>query len=225
MATVQAILQAAYNRSGRTRNQQLGVEGTELLEVTKRSVRTIFAIAARVNPFYFGKRLSVPFSAGVWTWPTDMELLYRLERGSTEVVIVPVDQRDAEPSKPAVYGIGNQLFGAGGANDPTSGDLVFYYSRRPVDPVATTDSIDPSFPDQHLDAVITELARYLAVKDGRDSDAQAFGDERNAYLRLFLAHMEHATASIERRKYGQVRRFNLDTLFPATAALSGGVAA
>lgn len=224
MATVESILQAGINRSGRMRNQQLATSSTELLQVVQRAVRTIFSIAARVNPSYFAVQTDVPFSSGSWTWPTNMELLYRLLQGTAEVVIVPVDQLDAEPSKPAVYGVGTQLFSAGNPLDPTGGSLRFIYSRRPVDPATTSDSIDPSFPDQHIDAVITEVARYLAVKDGRQDDAQAFGDERNAYLRIFLAHIEHATASIERRKYGQVRRFNLDTLFPATAALNGGVA-
>lgn len=221
--TFEDVLIAGIARSGKSRNQQLASNTTEMLAMMKRSQRTMFALAARANPFFFGKLEAVAKAAGTWAWPSDMELLFRLEYASVEAVIVPIDQKNAEPSKPALYPLGTKLYSAGGTLDPTTGPVTFYYSRRPVDPDELTSEIDADFPESHLDVLILDVATYLATKDGRGDDRQAFMQERGSFVALFLAHLEHATASIERRKYGQIRRFSLDTLNPTGGSGVAGV--
>lgn len=219
----QDVLIAGIARSGKARNQQIATNETEMVQMMKRSQRTAFALAARINPFYFATQNAVSKITGNWAWPVDMELLFRLETDAgAECVIVPVDQKSAEPSLPAVYPLGKKLYPAGQATDPTAA-LTFMYSRRPVDPTVLTSLIDADFPESHLDLLIGDVAVYLAIKDGRGDDAQAFTSERNSHLALFLAHLEHATASLERRKYANIRRFNLQTLLPYGAANNGGV--
>jgi hypothetical protein len=223
MATVNEILVAAYGRSVRFNNQQLATQSSELLQAVTRTVRGVFALTARISPTYYGESAAASYSGGRWAWPAGAELMFYLEHGGEEVVVVPFDQRDAEPTKKAVYAMGKYFYSAGNTGDPTSGNLTVYFSRRPVDPADVTDPIDPDFPESHLDLIISEIAYYLAIKDGRGDEA-GFIESRDRALALYAAHVEHVFSSMERRKYGHVRRFNLQALVPNGALLGGGVA-
>lgn len=223
MALVSEVLVAAYARSAKFRNQQLATESTELLAVVKRTMRGIFALTARINPTYYGASASVTIDAGRWPWPAGAELMFWIEHSGDEVVVVPWDQRNAEPTKKAVYAMGKAFYSAGNPGDPSSGDLIIWHSRSPVDPAALSDPIDPDFPESHLDLVISEVAYYLAIKSDLAADKEAMRSERDKALTLYAAHIEHVFGALERKKYGHVRRFNTETLVP-NGALLGSVA-
>jgi len=224
MATVNEILVAAYNRSSKFNNQQLAGESSELLKVVQRTVRAVFALTARISPTYYGTSTSIAISGGRWAWPSDMELIFWLEHAGDEVVVVPFDQRDAEPTKKAVYAMGKYFYPAGNPGDPSTGNLTYWYSRRPTDPADTGSAIDSDFPESHLDLLIAEVAYYLSLKGDHTRDQEAFLGERDKYLALYAAHIEHAFGTLERKKYGHVRRFNLQAFVPNGALLGGGAA-
>lgn len=225
MASAEDIIIAGIARSGKMKNQQIATASEELLKKLNRGTRTLFAAAARINPYYFGKELDVAFVTDGWAWPADMNLLFGLELPSgAECVIVPRDQKAAETGKPAVFALGPKLYTAGNTLDPVAGNLTFFYSRGPALPAELDDDIDAGLPEDYHEPLINEIAAYLATKDGRYDDRSAFMEEYTAGVGLFMAHIEHATATIERRKYGQVRRFNLQTLLPTGAQVTGGVA-
>lgn len=218
--TPNEILERAVNRSGATRNQQLATDATELFEVTKRGVRGAFAVAARVNPFYYAVQGSISFSTG-WPWPSDVEAFLKLEQASVEVVVVPFDDKQAETSRPAVYALGRKFYTAGNAGDPTTGAMDIFYSQRAADPADANSTIDARFPDTYIDLLVADLALYLAIKDRRVDDVTLFTGERDRWLTLYVAHLEHILGLVEVRRKALVRRFASNSLVPLGQIFSG----
>lgn len=228
MITVRQILDAAYAKSAKTRPSTALTEATEGVLMVARSVRGLYAYAARVNPLFFGELVTVGTTAAAgniplhWIRPAAAESIYRVEilAGGAEVCVVPYDDRKAEPSKPSVYEFGQRFFSAGNPGDPVAGSLIFWYSKRPVDPVATSDTIDPMWCESYNELVILEVAIYLALKDGRADDLAELRQQRNSWATLFSAFLEHSTANL-RSRFGQVRRFTTNTMIPLQSLLAG----
>jgi hypothetical protein len=159
----------------------------------------------------------------------DAESVWRIEADTgtapttttgTEVVVVPFDDKTAESGKPGVYEFGQTFYGAGNALDPTSGTLQFFYSRRPTDPATLTATLDASWIEQFNEALILEVAMYLALKDGRPEEYKALAADRDNWVKQYIMFLEHATAN-ERRRFGHIRRINTQTLVPLSSFLSG----
>jgi hypothetical protein len=220
--TAQDIVTAAYNTSAKNRPATIATDATELLKLVIRSTRGLYAFAARVNPIYFSDSAPVTFAVIGWPRPTLAESIFRIEKpDGTEVAVVPFDDRKAEPSMPAVYELGGHFWPAGNALDPVSGNLNFWYSRRPTDPATLASNLDTRWPEQFNDLLIYEVAIYLALKDGRAADVAQLRVMRDGWADLFAAHLEHATANL-RARFGQVRRFTTNTMVPLKAMLAGG---
>lgn len=201
---------------------QIATQATELLNLLNRSMEGLYAFAARVNPTYFAETASVGFAGAGWTRPAAAESIIRIETpGFVEVIVVPFDQRDAEPGKPAVWRFGQLFRSAGNANDPTSGNLTFFYAKRPTAPVALANTLDPLWAEQFNELLALEVAIYLALKDGRASEVDGLMQDRDRWVTLYAAFLEHETAN-ERREYGQAQRFVGPSLVPLTALLAGG---
>lgn len=213
MATPLEIIASGMARSARFNNQQLAL-ADELVDVVRRQVRAAFAVAARINPFYYLSEETVAFDTDHWPWPDDVEAFVRLEitATGTEVVVVPFDDRQAETVRAAVYARGAQFRSAGNPLDPTSGDLTMFYTPRPVDPATGSDPIDARFPEAYLDLFYNDIALYLAVKTGRADDIATFTTERDRWLMLYIAHLEHVLGVVEVRRKQLVRRFAANTL-------------
>lgn len=226
MATAQALIIAAYGKSGKNKGTQIATLSSELLDQFNRIVRGYFAIAARLNPVFFADSLAVAFAGGGWAFPSAAECIFRLEHPAStapglEVVSVPFDDRAAEPSMPAVYMMGQKFFSAGNALDPVNGSLTFIFSRRPTDCGAVTDAVDAAWPDSFNELLVMDMALYLAIKDGRDADIQQNRTDRDYWLRLYAAHVEHANVT-ERRRKANIRRFNTNQLIPISDMVTGG---
>jgi hypothetical protein len=212
MATVQDLIVAAYAKSGKNKGQQIATEGTELLKQFNRNLRGYFSVAARVNPLFFGKKATVAFGSGKWAYPADVEALWRVEtEGGEEVALVPLEDRQAEVSLPAVYYFAQALYSAGNAEDPTSGNLVLFYSRQPTEASTVTSAIDTDWPVSFEELLVLDLAAMLATKDNRGDELENVRTEWNRWFLLFAAHVEHANMA-ERRRFNLVRRFNSNTI-------------
>lgn len=215
------ILEAAYARSTQNNPKQLATEATELKNLVDRAMNGLYTVAARVNPTFFAKQVTVSFSAPGWTRPVDAESVVRLEAAGNEVVIVPYDERTAEADLPAVYGFGQVYRPAGNANDPTSGDLEIFYSKQPTKPALVTDPLDSLWRDTFDDLLILEVSIYLAIKDNRQSEFQPLSNERDSVARRFIATLEQETIGVRSRFY-HTRRENNPMTKPIESVLAGG---
>ena len=216
------ILVDAYAKSKKNQPGKIATESTELLGVVNRVIRTFFSIAVRVNPYFFGDEDDVAFSSG-WPRPVTAEAIYRIEftSNNAEVVVVPFDDRTAEEALPAVYRMGQVFQSAGNASDPTNENLTFYFSRVAVASSALDDPIDALFPEAYKELADLEVALYLAIKDQREAETAALVMERDRWLLLFLAFLEHETLN-ERRRWGHINPFNVPSVVPIASLLSGG---
>lgn len=219
--TVQDILNGAYAKSKKNNPGRIATESTELLEVVKRSLRGLYSFAARINPAFFAETASVAFASGGWARPETAESIWRIENPSNvEVVVVPIEDRAAEVGKPAVYEFGKQFRGAGNASDPTSGNLTFFYSRRPTDATALTSTLDAQWVEQFNELLMLEVAIYLAIKDERPGELPELKTQRDAWAKQYIAFLEHATVNVVRR-WGHIQRFNSPTMVPLFSLLAG----
>jgi hypothetical protein len=220
--TPQIIIDDAQNRSSKNRPGVLLTDATEGLRLVIRAMQGLYSYGARVNPIFFAGTAEVPFASPGWPRPENAESVYRIENPQgVEVVVVPYDDRAAEPTEPAVYEIG-QVFrpASAAAPNPQAGNLTFWYARRPANPANKDAAIDALWPEAYNELLILEVAIYLALKDGRMDEVGFLKEERNVWLKLFTAFMEHATANL-RARYNLVRRFTTNTIVPLRSLLAG----
>ena len=235
MSTVAEIIELANSRSMKNKPGVIATD-SEMLEVVVKVQRKLFAVSARINPSFFGVSEGVSFLLG-WARPTAAELIHRIEAAAdtvdgsgaaiatgTEIAVVPFDDRAAERYKPAVYRFGQVFQSVGETIDPASGDLTFFYSKRPSDPASVGANLDTMWPEQYDELLAVEAAMYLAVKDSvsqRGDEFAALRAERDELLRAYVMFLEHETAN-ESRRWGQLRRFNSAQLVPLSRYFAGG---
>lgn len=210
--TIQDILNGAYGKSTKNQPGTIAAETTELLKVVNRIHRGIYAFAARINPIFFAESASVAEASGTWVRPETAESIVRIENTSNvEVTIVPLDDRAAEPTLLAVYEFGQKFFTAAGLV-PT-GNLTFWYSKRPTTYTLLADILDSLWTEQFNEILILELAIYLSSKDGRFDEVQMFIPERDRWLGLFGVFLQHSTSNL-RRRFGLKTVVNVQSLIP-----------
>ncbi len=217
--TPQDILTDAYAKSKKNQPRKIAEENVELLGVVNRAIRAFFMYGARVNPYFYMISTPVSFGAGYWVRPPLAEAVFMIKDSGVEVVVVPIEDLQAATADPAVYRSGQKYYSAGNPLDPTSGDLDFIHSRTPADAANLSATIDDAFPVAYNELPILEVAIYLATKDDRMAEATILVGERDAWLRLYLAHLEHETMNEVRR---WEFRFNLPSVVPLGGLLQGG---
>lgn len=224
--TPRDILNGAYGKSTKNKPGTIATEATELLQVVIRAMRGLYAAAARVNPYFFAESLDVTLVSGAWPRPELAEAVARIERTGTttggtgaagdRVVVVPFHDRKAEPGFGAVYTFGQRYFSAGNVNDPTGGDLKFFYAKRPTSPADLDTVLDALWREEFNELLMLEVAIYLAIKDERDGEVPGLTIDRNRWLSGFVAHLEHETLDV-RHRFGHVHRINTATIMPLLA--------
>lgn len=216
------ILIGAYARSSKNTPGTIATEATELLTLVWRAMAGLYAFAARLNPTFFADATDVAFSGTGWLRPAAAESVFRIEDASGhEIIVVPLDDRQADVGLPAVYRWGQVYRSAGNATDPTAGSLRFFYATRPAPLPTLTDPLDALWTESYNALLIDEVAIYLALKDGRLEELDALTGSRDRWAQLFAAFLEHETAN-ERRRFGTVRRIATNTLVPIGSLLAGG---
>jgi hypothetical protein len=218
----------------KNRKNQPGIIATpaELFEQFRRYYPIFWTIGARVNPTFFGKIIDVPFSVplGGWPRPADAESIYKIEDDGGEVIVVPFEETDADPFTPAIYEWGQVFFSAGNALDPIGTEslaesveeaLTFWYSKKPEIPADADTELEAQWPDTFDELLVLEHAIILALKDERVDEVALLRPERDAWLRRFIAHLEHATVGVTRSK-GTAQRFTAQSYVPLNLLLAGG---
>ena len=213
----------AYAKSKKNQPGKIAAEGTELLGVANRALRATFMVAARVNPFFYMDSEDVSYAAPGWAYPDNAEAIYRIEMADgTEVVVVPFDDRDAESGSPAVYRAGQVFRQADPTGDPeTTDDLTIYFTRIPTDAATTATAMDTAFPVSYRELLVLEIAIYLALKDGRMDEAEVLKGQRDSWLQMYMAHLEHEVMN-ERGRWGQFEPFRTPSLVPLASLFQGG---
>ena len=216
--TPQDILNAGLARSTKNKADVLATGGTEMLQFIIRSLRNKYAMAARVNPAFFGNTVAQAWNGtNGWNRPAGAESVFRIEKAGAEVVVVPYDDKTVDALTPSVYAMGQTYRPAGNVNDPTSADtLTIYYSIRPSDPATLAATLDATWPEQFNELLALDVAIYLALKDGRAQEAQDLREAREQWLRLFIAFLEHETQQT-RRRFSKRKDTGADTQIPLAA--------
>jgi hypothetical protein len=225
VTTPRIILDGAYAKSQKNKPGAIATESVELLQLVIRAMRGLYAFSARINPTFFAESAAVAFAAPGWPRPQTAEAIFRIENpAGAEVVVVPFDDRGAEKGMPAVFPLG-QVYrpASAGAPDPQAGNLTFFYSKRPTDPADLNATLDALWTEQFNELLILEVAIYLAIKDGRADELGAYKSDRDRWANLFGAFLEHETMNL-RRRYGQIGRFNTQSMVPLMSLLAGGPA-
>lgn len=221
----QDILTSAYGYSAKTQPGRSINEAQEGRRIVQRSLQGLFAVAARVNPEYYGVDVDVDFdiAANGWLRPAVAEAVYRIERTDfgDEVIVVPRFDRQADVARPALYRRGKVYLSAGNPLDPVNETLRFCCSKVPDALAAIADPVDALYPDHFAALLELEVAMYIALKDGRMDEVAALRPQRDEWAALYIAHLEHETSN-EVRRTGTLRTFQTPQLL---AMLAGGRAA
>jgi hypothetical protein len=233
--TPQSLINAAYAKSLKNKANTIASESGELLQLVIRTIRSLYAAGARINPYFFSESANVAFSAPGWARPEGAQLIYRIEAASsspptsitagTEIAVVPFEAKATEPGKPALFRFG-QIYRPVSASatvapiSPQNGTLTFYYSRRPTDPASLAATVDPLWIEDFNEIPILRIARYLALKDGRGDEVAGIDVELKEWAQQYVAFLEHETAN-EIRSYGHIGRFNAPSLVPVMSLITG----
>lgn len=219
--TAQAIIVAALATSPKNRPEYLATNATELLDVLTRAQRGWYAVAALVNPQFYGDEVDVPYVASGWARPEDAQSVFRIEDADgDEVFIVPFEDRGIQPYDPVVYPLGQVYRSRGNAPDPADPDpLTMFYSRRPDAFAAVGDLLDSQWAEAYNTGLIADIAMYLARKDGRTPDVESQRAIRDSVLAAYVAFLRTESVGMVRR---DLQRDTMPALSDLTPMLIGG---
>jgi hypothetical protein len=213
----QDIYSGALAKSNKNEPGNFGT--AEIIGRINRRLAGLYQVAARVNPDFFAEIDTVVESAGTWARPEDGLSIVKIEQDSddAEVVILPHDDQQAEPSKLCVYEFGQVFYAITNATGTPTGDLNFWMSRRPTDITnLTPDTLDAQWREDFNELLILELAIDLSAKDGRVDEVSALITDRNGWLLQFINFLQHSTSGL-RRRHGHRKHINLEQLLPLVA--------
>lgn len=188
------LIAQAIGMSAKNRPTTANAEN-ELRTVLGRLLKKYIAAGADVNPFYFATTAPVAGVAGVWSRPAKAESVVDIRTAADgPVVVVPFDERTANHGKPRLYRLGTSYHTVGLAGDPGATDsLTFYYVLSPDIPAAMNTPVDARWPEAYDGLLVTELAIYLAAKDGRAEEVGGLETERDGWVAIFQQFLKHET--------------------------------
>lgn len=201
-----------------SKNEPGNFSTAEIVRRINNRLNGIYEVAARVNPLFFAESAAEVEAAGVWQRPEVALSVVKIQDAAVaDVIIVPYDDQQAEPSKLCVYEFGQEFFAITNATGTPSGNLTFWYARRPdLITNLTPDILDSQWREDFNELLILELAIELALKDGRTAEAQEQKEDRNGWLARFVSFLQHATSG-EVRRFGHKRIININELTPLLA--------
>lgn len=208
-ATAQQIIDNAYAKSAAARPEQMA-SPNELLARIGQALREWGQLTARENPYLLGESAEVTFGTVGWARPEDCIRVIdvRTTAGTvispvpvvgTSITIVPWDDQQIALGSPCLTELGQVFRPTGQSVDPTNGTLQILYARAPQTPQTTTATIDPLFPAWAYDYLQFDLAAYLATKEERTQDEQAFYAGKNATLQMLVEWMRAQTYTLVQR--------------------------
>ncbi|GAH41430.1 unnamed protein product [marine sediment metagenome] len=182
----------------------------------------LYEVAARVNAIFFAETATEAETAGVWSRPEEALSVIKIQDATVaDVVILPHDDQQAEPSKLSVYEFGQEFFAITNLTGTPSGNLTFWYARRPT-AVANLSpaTLDAQWREDFNELLILELAIELSAKDGRTAEVGTLKEDRNGWLARYVSFLQHSTSG-ERRRFGHRKIININDLLPLLAGGAG----
>lgn len=212
----QAVAQSYNNRP-----DVLADGGTELLVQLKLIFARYYRTAAKQNPGALAVQAVLVWDTGIkgWAIPAAIDTTLRLELASDpdqEVIVVPLDDRKADPSASAVIRLGRTYKPAGNANDPKNVNLVAYYAAVGPAFANLTAAPGPEWPQQFDGMVVSQLAGFLAAKDARPDDAGAALADASDWKNDFVSWCQTPDLNVR-------RRFGMPMAIPTPAVSPAGV--
>ena len=231
--TPRIILDGAYAKSNANKPSTMATESSELLRVVTRAIRSLYTIAARVNPYFFAKYEIVAYdaSAGVdgWPRPEAAESVFSIQANpttdggaipaGTEITVVPQGDLIALASGMyALYSLGKVFRPFAGALGPINGSITIYYSRVADAPATLNTALDYQWVEQFDELLKLEVAVHLAIKDRRTQEIADLKEERNRWAQMFIMFLEHEHIN-EQSRFAAEPGYNWQQL---SAMLAGG---
>ena len=174
MATVQEIIEAAYNRSTANDAGKLA-QDPELIPHLDRLYQRFYALFARQRPNLATTRtyltlMGNPASALMSPVPIDLRFIFNEDQQEVNLI----DNTERERTwhlAPSVYREGARIVSRAKGGDPVACDILeLTVIDTPVTLAALDTLVDPRFPVRHHQLLIDSLAMYLATKDdGREA--------------------------------------------------------
>lgn len=208
--TVEDVLTGALVLNRKTQEDaKVSGGGLEIVRAVNRSLGGIFRIGARVNPGYHGATDAVAPTGDAWTRPADAELVTLIRNAAGDRVFVSHPE-DPVPDPEELFLIrwGRVYRRPAGLVEPT-GELTFYYSRRPAAAAALADEVD--LEDAFRALLEFDLGAWFAHRDERWDELGVLWQERDRELGLYLASLEHESVG-DVRNVGQTGTFDSPSL-------------
>lgn len=216
--TGQDIVNGALAKS--SKNEPTNFSPTEQIRRVNDRLNGLYEVAARVNPGFFAEIANVAEAAGTWPRSETALSIKRMEQNSdgAEIVVVPVDDQQAEPSKLSVYEWAQVFTAVTNAAGTPTGSVDFYQARRPtLITNLSPDTLDPQWREDFNELLQLEVAIEFSNKDGRQGEeTPALIADRNTWLLRFVSFLQHTTANLRRRK-GNRQNINIEELLPFLA--------
>ncbi len=216
----QDIFNGALAKS--TKNEAANYSTSEMITRINNRLNGIYEVAARLNPIFFAETAAEVEAAGVWQRPEVALSVVKIQDATPDdVIIVPHDDQQCEPSKLCVYEFGQEFFAVTNSTGTPSGNLTFWYARRPtLITNLTPDVLDLQWREDFNELLILEVAIELAAKDGRPDEVTGLKEDRNGWLARFASFLQHSTSG-EVRRFGHKRVINIQELIPLLAGGAG----
>jgi hypothetical protein len=211
---------AALARSAASRPELVVTSAGELLGELNRIVEELFVDSSIANAPYFTGESTVAFDVTqappCWSWPAEAHRVYAVYALPTttgsgsgfhydELSVVPHTDMRMASEMPAVVESGRCFLpvpypaGLYQLASPTGGDLRLRYARRATPMTTLGSPIDTGWPAGHDGLVIDLLATWLAAKDQRAGDVEAFATDAAVKYGRFMAHVGLPTATTATR--------------------------
>ena len=194
MPTVQNVIDGGVAYS--TLNDTTLAVDSELIGVIDRAQKEL--MARHSSRFITKTTVSAPGAGTAWTAPVTSKI-HRIEKADgTKVHVVDVDDQEAA-FDPRVYRLTDAVYTVGSNPNPASEALVFIHATVPATLSATGSNLQGSWPEWWTRILELEVALFLAVKDGRASEAQLIQVELNSKKAEFDMDMAEDQTTEEHR--------------------------
>ncbi|MDH3291577.1 MAG: hypothetical protein OEO20_11250 [Gemmatimonadota bacterium] len=199
-----------------SKNEPSKFAAPEIIRRINKRLSGIYQVAARVNPILFAAKSVVVETTGMWVRP-EVALSVEMAEDTTPdpVEIVPFDDQQSEAHQLCVYEFGQTFYAITTAAGTPTGDLTFWYARRPTTITALANTLDAQWREDYNELLELELAIDYSLKDGRTDEAAALIADRNTWLMSFMQFAQHLTGG-ERRRFER-KTVNIQELLPLLA--------
>ncbi len=198
-STYQDIVDAGLLRS-RSNRPEWAANNQELLNVAGRTLGLAYQLGHLLSPDRWTFSTDwLGGGVGTGEWPFVTPPLVYIENITLggEVKVVSVHERTVDVGAGRIYwkSVSN-LTSVALTGDPGSNDLLRFWSLAWAEPTPPAAGVLSAPWVEHFNGLlIDEVALYLAIKEGRDSEVQMFTTSRNQWLQQYISFLRMATSA------------------------------